>query len=373
MESKEFKYKVDINMDPTQLISRNIRNKYAFRALNNTSLKYYQIDIDETITISKKKEEFLKELNSINGRIVSESTNLDIIKNYSVTRILQEFNNTTLSYLLGNTGVRSMLISGTNKEEVEKIKNLILNYADPIPPTCHVYSLTSRGDNLCLTTIGRIEKPLIRENYNEFVLNEVDHVISDLKNPNPCGKLTIIDGPPGTGKSSLIESLLILDNLTFIIVPSHQLISWGNPALLNLLLEQKQKNKNQMVFIIEDADECLVNRDNGNSNKNAISTLLNMSDGILGSVLDLRIIVTTNASIQSFDPAIVRDSRLCRRIEIGELSVEMANKVYQRLTNTDKNPFSIPATLAEVYKLSKSPNEEVKQDKKKIAKVGFIK
>jgi hypothetical protein len=58
-------------------------------------------------------------------------------------------------------------------------------------------------------------------------------------------------------------------------------------------LETKKPQNCPILFIIEDADDCLVPR--GSGNVSTISSLLNYTDGIFGSMLDLRIIATTNA------------------------------------------------------------------------------
>ncbi len=47
------------------------------------------------------------------------------------------------------------------------------------------------------------------------------------------------------------------------------------------------------MLIVEDADECLVQR--GSDNMSTIASVLNISDGILGSILDVRVLATTNA------------------------------------------------------------------------------
>ena len=66
-----------------------------------------------------------------------------------------------------------------------------------------------------------------------------------------------------------------------------------------------------------------------------ISAILNTSDGILGSTLDLRIVATTNAKKVDFDSAILRPGRLCTHIEVDKISTEQAHKIFLRETSKD--------------------------------------
>jgi SpoVK/Ycf46/Vps4 family AAA+-type ATPase len=73
-------------------------------------------------------------------------------------------------------------------------------------------------------------------------------------------------------------------------------------------------------------------------NISSISAILNMGDGIFGSVFDVRIIATTNAKAKDIDPAIIRNGRLSKKITLNPFSIEDANTVYQRLIgSTEKN------------------------------------
>lgn len=359
-----------LGLEPLVLIKRMLKNGLVLEAMKNGGV-YTEIT-NLMMAIVTKKNELRAKLDTLNLKLVYKSEEGKCFNSDAYDTKIYTFNGGFITFLESDMSIANIEIGVIREELVTFFADLLRESKEPTRPTCHVYSLVKRGDSLGLDSIGTIDKPLIKENYEEEVLADIEHVISDIRSSDPCGKLTIIDGLPGTGKTSLIESLLSLDGIIFVIVPSHQLIQWGDPNLLTLLLHHKSMNNEKLVFIIEDADDCLVHRDSFDSNKNAISTLLNMSDGILGSILDLRLIVTTNAKIKDFDPAAIRDSRLCKRIEIGELSAEKANKIYQRLTNTTNEPFTCSATLAEIYKLAKSPDQVKKLNKKPTTKVGFV-
>ncbi len=78
----------------------------------------------------------------------------------------------------------------------------------------------------------------------------------------------------------------------------------------------------------EDADEALAKRKPGTLSE--VSALLNYADGIFGSILNLRIIATTNLEWEELDEAARRESRLCRRLQVGKLDQEQAQAIYKR-------------------------------------------
>ena len=101
---------------------------------------------------------------------------------------------------------------------------------------------------------------------------------------------------------------------------------------------------------MEDADVCLSERKA--ENMNSISSILNLSDGIIGSLLDLRIVATTNTPVTEFDKALLRKGRLSAHMKVGALTPEHINRVWLRLAGPKvKLPVSVETvkTIADVY------------------------
>ncbi len=63
-----------------------------------------------------------------------------------------------------------------------------------------------------------------------------------------------------------------------------------SPEFLPLLLRVKDNHEKPIILIIEDGDACLAPRKSDNIS--AITSLLNLSDGILGSIIDIKMIIT---------------------------------------------------------------------------------
>ncbi|MFA6234560.1 MAG: AAA family ATPase, partial [Bacteroidota bacterium] len=218
-----------------------------------------------------------------------------------------------------------------NRENLSKFQALAEEFKEkPAEDKGCVHLLVSSPHGLGAHQAEVSFDPLIRANYSESVLSDFDRVISILRDEKPSGRLVILDGPQGTGKSYMIRGIINvipLKEASFLIVPSEMVVSLAGPSLLSFLLNFKGDTK--IILIIEDADAALVQRDG--TNENMVSTLLNLTDGILGEVLDLRVICTTNRKLEDIDKAIKRKGRLACHMHLGNLSVELARKVYLRL------------------------------------------
>jgi len=218
------------------------------------------------------------------------------------------------------------------------------------------YVIVSGVEGPSLTSIGVASVNFEPGNYTKDVTDGFRHVITDLKTVTPSGRVAILDGEPGTGKTFLIRSLLKeVPDAIFIMVAAGAIEMLTSPNLVPLLIRTKRESTVPIVFVIEDADACLVPR--AADNVNAISTLLNFSDGILGSLLDIRIIATTNAKITEIDKAILRPGRLSRRIDVSRLNPSHAVEVFKRLTGKDPEAGQLDAkrgnTLAEIYSMAR--------------------
>lgn len=214
------------------------------------------------------------------------------------------------------------------------------------------FVICSGPNGAAIQPLGLAGVPLRRENYTTKVLEGFDHVVGELACKDPCGRITIFDGPPGTGKTHLIRALLSEAEARFVLVPPELLPSLSGPSLLPLLLGNRTNAKRPLVLVIEDADACLVPR--AADNISALASLLNLGDGIVGCSLDLRVILTTNAKHVDIDSAVVRPGRLCRRIHVEPLPSTAARAVLESLIGAPSEPPpQSRLTLADVYALAR--------------------
>ncbi len=220
-----------------------------------------------------------------------------------------------------------------------------------------VYALTSGAGGLSISQIGFAGLDLIPDNYTPEVLEGYENIKADILSATPMGRLAILEGEPGVGKTTLIRCLVhAIPSVKFVIMPVSLVSSLQGPEIQRCLLNEMENDNNEneaskrFVFIIEDADDILAVRETGNIG--SLSTLLNVTDGITGALFDIRALCSTNAATEDLDPAITRSGRLSEHVKIGSLPYDQALKVFKRLT-TDKPEAELKAkpfyTLAEVY------------------------
>jgi len=131
----------------------------------------------------------------------------------------------------------------------------------------------------------------------------------------------------------------------------------ANPEFINILVD----NPNS-VLIIEDAENIIVNR--ANASHSAVSTLLNVADGLLSDCLNIQIICTFNVPITSVDDALLRKGRLIAKYEFGKLAITKAQALSEKL-GYDVT-INEEMTLSDIYNQS-HPDFNKKQDKR----IGF--
>jgi ATPase family associated with various cellular activities (AAA) len=242
----------------------------------------------------------------------------------------------------------------TNFELQDRIDAFLKTKLTPEIVTGRVYIAVETNLGLTFKSLGIGGQPIERGNYSQTVLSEYDRIVRDLNSKSPAGRVSVLSGKPGTGKSYLVRGLLNdAAGSNCIILPPQLVTQLSGPSFLPALASFSDENPGKsMVFFIEDADECLATR--MGDNIGSISALLNLGDGIIGQLLDVRIVATTNAAHQDIDEAILRPGRLSASIQVGALSYDEAVGVYSRLRPGAELTPRKSYTLAEVYQLARA-------------------
>lgn len=197
----------------------------------------------------------------------------------------------------------------------------------------------------------------IKANYNDDIPDsKIRHFINS---DNEAG-LCILHGKPGTGKTYYIRDLIKTCKRDFIYMNKECLQYINDSSFIAFLTNHKNS-----VFIMEDCENVLADRSEYN---NTISTLLNLSDGLLGDSLNNKFVCTFNTDISNIDDALLRKGRMKVCYEFKYLSPDKANKLAEKLDKKER--FDKDTPLCDVMNSESNGNEDIPL-KKKSGKIGF--
>jgi hypothetical protein len=189
----------------------------------------------------------------------------------------------------------------------------------------------------------------LENSYGEGFVAFHEHVVQELKDQNG---LVLLHGLPGTGKTTYIKHLSSVVNRDFIFIPEVLSDSIDSPELLPVLLKMHRP-----VIIVEDAEKMLASRDKESNNK--VSSILNLSNGILGDYVNASVICTFNSDLQVIDKALLREGRLIGNWEFGKLDVERCRKIAAAQGITID--ITQPLTVSEVLNHKKTVSNSTKK------------
>lgn len=221
------------------------------------------------------------------------------------------------------------------------------------------WAMSSMGPNLTRRTMVAQPWDEIKHNYAASVGSGLTQLM-DLDPKKVAGKMLLLHGEPGTGKTSSLRTLALSwkkwCDLEVVIDPERL---FTDSDYLLTVLQQRRDVDRWIMLLLEDCDE-LIRKEAKSISGQALSRLLNATDGFLGQGLNLLIGITSNEPLEKLHPAVLRSGRCLAKLEVPPLSQDEA----VTWLNDPELASSIkgPTTLADLYALRS--DQSVITDKK---------
>jgi len=223
------------------------------------------------------------------------------------------------------------------KEFIPKIDDMI--YHQPKNKSFFIISRGNYGYELRNAKIKDFDIN-IKMNYgDEFIVKDKE-IVKKLRE-NSRG-LFLFHGASGTGKTTYLRKIIhdLSEEKTIIYVPSYMMHSIADPELISFV--SKFPNS---ILLLEDAESILTS--STEDRDQAVTNILNISDGLLNDYMDMQIIATLNVERKVIDDALLRKGRLKVNYKFKLLSAKQATKLSRYIKTYKK--YDKPQTLAEVY------------------------
>ena len=224
----------------------------------------------------------------------------------------------------------------------------------------HFWTMGAQGPRPMRMMIEAPTWDEIADNYTPDIRAELAR--SMRAEPGDVAGIALWRGEPGTGKTTALRALaiewsswcdvhVIVDPEVFLGDRASYLMdvlhSFEDPHTAHLEPEFPRAR----LIVLEDAGELVTASARANAGQ-ALSRLLNVSDGMLGQGANISVLVTTNEQLDDLHPAVSRAGRSWARIEFDALDVDQA-RAWLAARGIDHD-VTAPMSVADLFALERA-------------------
>jgi SpoVK/Ycf46/Vps4 family AAA+-type ATPase len=331
---------------------RDISGEFVYEFLNGQVPSVYsfgEINMSKAFEWCSKNFELFAQViadhdtsenNSFHRALMGKSDELDFSSDESNTLFF--FCKGSLLIRLNNYGKNAYLsVYSSNMEELKKAKKECECFVERKKKNSEIGVLIAVQGHVQIKKIPlEVAELDVALNYgSDFAKQKHDSIVQKLKEER--SGLYLFYGEAGTGKTNYVKYLSKLVHRDFIFVPTNMIDSLVSPDLIQTLI-----NHENLVLILEDAEKAVVNREE-NHNEALVSTILNLTDGIIGNLFNVSILVTFNTAKERIDKALYRKGRLKVEHDFKPLDIKDSQALLDKLGKNAKA--TKPMTLAQIY------------------------